>query len=91
MPRWPGYETSEFWVNVSIVDDNILLSQIISSSKSGNRTVKISTPLPDSMVDQCALEGEATETYTELIKSKLNFHKVVIMNCDSIKSILIAL
>ena len=82
IPRWPGYETVQFWMNITDMKDNQLLGRYNASAE--NSTIEIEAVLPDSVINQCATlkisasavseqygEGEATETFTELYKSKL--------------------
>ena len=82
IPRWPGYETVEFKMNITDTKDNTLLGRYNASAENG--TVEIQAPLPDSVINQCVTlkisasavseqydEGDATETYNELFKSKL--------------------
>ena len=82
IPRWPGYETVQFRMNITDTKDNELLGRYNASAE--NSTIEIDASLPDSIVNQCATlkvsasavseqygEGEATEKSTELYKSKL--------------------
>ena len=88
IPRWPGYETVQFWMNITDMKDNQLLGRYNASAE--NSTIEIEAALPDSVVNQCATlkvsasavseqygEGEATETFAELYKSKLIAIKTV--------------
>ena len=84
IPRWPGYATTEYKMNITNVEgDNQFLGGFNTSS-GGNGSAEIRAELPDNIIDQCALlkiaavavselygEGEATVVYTELFKSKL--------------------
>lgn len=82
IPRWPGYETVEFKMTITNMADNKLLGRYNASAE--NRTAEIQAPLPESVINKCVTlkisasavserygEGEATETYAELYKSKL--------------------
>ena len=82
IPWWPGYETVKFKMNITDTEGNTLLSRYNASAE--NSTVEIHALLPDSVINQCVTlkvtasavseqygEGEATEIYTELFKSKL--------------------
>ena len=82
VPRWPGYQTSEFKINISNVGDNTLLRQI-NISEPRNGTIELRTSLPRSITN-CSLfrvtvyalseaygESEPTEAYVELFKCKL--------------------
>ena len=69
-------------MKITDMEDNTLLGRYSASAEYS--TVEIQAPLPDSVINQCVTlkisvsavseqygEGEATETYTELFKSKL--------------------
>ena len=68
-------------MNITSAEDNTLLGRYNASA--GNGTVEIRASLPHSVINQCVElkisasavseqygEGEPTETYTELLKSK---------------------
>lgn len=82
IPKWPGYETVQFRMNITDTKDNQILGRYNASAE--NSTIEIDASLPNSIINQCATlkvsasavseqygEGEATEKSTELYKSKL--------------------
>ena len=82
IPRWPGYETVQFRMNITDTKDNQILGRYNASAE--NSTIEIDASLPDSIINPCATlkvsasavseqygEGEATEESNELYKSKL--------------------
>ena len=82
IPRWPGYETVEFKMNITKAEDNTLLGRYNASAE--NSTIEIPAPLPESVINKCVTlkisasamserygEGRATENFIELYKSKL--------------------
>ena len=91
VPRWPSYETVQFRMNITDTKENQLLGRYNASAE--NSTIEIEAALPDSVINQCATlkvsasavselygEGEATETSTELYKSKLIATIIIILN-----------
>ena len=79
IPRWPGYETLEFKMNITNTEDNTLLGRYNASAE--NSTVKIQAPLPDSVINKCVTlkflatvvseqygESEANEALQNFIK-----------------------
>lgn len=82
IPRWPGYETVEFKMNITNTEDSTLLGRYNTSAE--NSTVEVRASLPDSVINKCVTlkisasavserygEGRATENFIELYKSKL--------------------
>ena len=89
-PRWPGYEISEFRMNITKQGDSSFLYQINAANVTENYTVDIYEPLESSMIDCESLivsasavsslygEGEFSQYHTPIIiyKGMYDFRKL---------------
>ena len=81
LPRWPGYEMSEYMVNITISSNNSLLHQATVLNNLENNTVPFNWTLEKPIAEECSTlrisvsalsdahgEGELAQTDVQLLK-----------------------